>query len=205
MSCLKGAARPRRGCETLTAQISPTSWNFASTMSRSKGFMMYSSAPARIAFAIWAMSFSVVQKTTFGFLAAGQAAQLAKELETVHDRHVPVEEHGVGHRFRAEVERLLAVLGLGDPEVEPFEDAARDLADHAGVVDDETVLHGAYPLGGDLVAGELENAVDVEDDHQLAVEAMDAAGYPRPARIEVDGVGLAARIRRASSPRRPDR
>ena len=39
---------------------------------------------------------------------------------------------------------------------------------------------------------DFENAIDVEDDHELTVEAMDAAGEPRHAGIEIDGVFLAA-------------
>src|SRR6202044_2798651 len=50
----------------LRAQMSPTSWNLASTICLSKGFMMYSLAPACSARAMWATSFSVVQNTTFG-------------------------------------------------------------------------------------------------------------------------------------------
>ena len=40
--------------------------HFDSMISESNGFMMYSSAPDRIASAIWERSFSVVQNTTFG-------------------------------------------------------------------------------------------------------------------------------------------
>jgi hypothetical protein len=47
-------------------QISPTSWNLASTISLSNGFMMYSLAPACSARAICTTSFSVVQNTTLG-------------------------------------------------------------------------------------------------------------------------------------------
>src|SRR3954470_3699225 len=53
------------------AQIRPTSWNFAVTMSLSKGFMMYSLAPACSARAICATSFSVVQNTTLGWSPPG--------------------------------------------------------------------------------------------------------------------------------------
>ena len=60
-----------RGRE-LAAQISPTSWNLASTMSLSNGFMMYSLAPACSARAMWATSFSVVQNTTFGLSPPGK-------------------------------------------------------------------------------------------------------------------------------------
>src|SRR6266446_3514703 len=42
------------------------------------------------------------------------------------------------------------------------------------------------------VGHDFEDAIDVEDDHELAVESMDAAGELGHAGIEVDGVFLAA-------------
>src|SRR6266852_6461119 len=42
------------------------------------------------------------------------------------------------------------------------------------------------------VRHDFEDAIDIEDDHQLAVEAMHAAGELGHAGIEVDGVVLAA-------------
>src|SRR3546814_15318640 len=45
-------------------QATPTSCNFPSSVSRSNGFITYSSAPASIAARIWSMLFSVVHKTT---------------------------------------------------------------------------------------------------------------------------------------------
>src|SRR6187455_2541595 len=39
---------------------------------------------------------------------------------------------------------------------------------------------------------DFENAIDVEDDHELAVETVDPAGELGHARIEIDGVFLAA-------------
>src|ERR1700733_369058 len=48
-------------------------------------------------------------------------------------------------------------------------------------------------LGGDRGFGcEFEHAIDVEDDHELSVEAMDPAGELRDAGVEIDGVFLAA-------------
>src|SRR6187402_638105 len=41
---------------------------------------------------------------------------------------------------------------------------------------------------------DFENAIDVEDDHELAVETVDPAGELGHARIEIDGVFLAAVI-----------
>src|SRR5258705_5828888 len=59
-------------------QINPTSWNFAVTISLSKGFMMYSLAPACSARAIWATSFSVVQNTTLGWSPPGMRRRLPR-------------------------------------------------------------------------------------------------------------------------------
>ena len=39
------------------------------------------------------------------------------------------------------VERLAAVLGLVDREVERFQDVTGDLADHLAVVDDQAAAH----------------------------------------------------------------
>src|SRR3982074_1046708 len=44
------------------------------------------------------------------------------------------------------------------------------------------------------VGHDFEDAIDVEDDHELAVETVDAAGELGHAGIEVDGVILAAVI-----------
>ena len=122
-------------------QIRPTSWNLAVTMSLSNGFMMYSLAPACSARAMCATSFSVVQNTTLGCVAAGHAAQIAEELVAVHDRHVPVEQDRIGQAALADFERLLAVLGLDDLEIQAFQDAPCDLSDDAGVIDDKTCSH----------------------------------------------------------------
>src|SRR3954454_18261577 len=57
----------------------------------------------------------------FGRVAAGHAAQIAQELIAIHDRHVPVEQDRVGQPALADFQRLLAVLGLRDLEIEPFQ------------------------------------------------------------------------------------
>src|SRR5882757_1017556 len=59
-------------------QISPTSWNFAVTISLSNGFMMYSLAPACSARAMCATSFSVVQNTTLGMSPPGMRRRLPR-------------------------------------------------------------------------------------------------------------------------------
>ena len=74
-------------------------------------------------------------------LALWPAAQGRQKLHACDHRHVPVEEDDVRHRLSAEVEGLLAVIGLGDGEIEILENAPRHFADDAGIVDDETMLH----------------------------------------------------------------
>ena len=121
-------------------QINPTSWNFASTMSLSNGFMMYSLAPACSARAICATSFSVVQNTTFGRRRPASAAA-PQEVVAVHLRHVPVEQDRVRQALLAGFQRLLAVLGLDDLEIKAFENSPRHLADDAGIINDQTGFH----------------------------------------------------------------
>src|ERR1043166_6889042 len=58
-----------------------------------------------------------------GRVAARQPAQRLEELVAVHHRHVPIEQHRVGQLALALRQRLLAALGLGDPKIQPFEDA----------------------------------------------------------------------------------
>src|SRR5260370_5685739 len=67
----------------------------------------------------------------FGLIAAGHAAQMTEEFKTVHDRHIPVEQDGIGQAALADFQRLLAVLGFDDAEIHLFQDAPCDLADDA--------------------------------------------------------------------------
>src|ERR1700722_16694299 len=76
-----------------------------------------------------------------GRVAAGHAAQIAEELVAVHDRHVPVEQDGVGQSALADFQRLLAVLGFDDLEIQSFQDPSCDLSNDAGVIDDQTCSH----------------------------------------------------------------
>src|SRR6202047_3343906 len=151
-----------------------------------------------------------------GHVAAGHAAQIAEEFIAVHDRHVPVEQDGVGQSALADLQRLLAVFGFDDLEVETFQDAPCDLSDDTGVIDYKTCSHfslcffqipnGTFPfptvnarlapvLCRQHVRHDFEDAIDVEDDHELAVAAMHAAGELGHAGIEIDGVFLPAVVR----------
>src|SRR5665213_3729605 len=138
---------------------------------------------------------------------------MAEEFQTVHDRHVPVEQDRLGQTALADFERLLAVLGFHDLEIQSFQDPPRDFAGDAGVIDDEASLHwqvfigrstwrssldlnSTYAAGAALcskrsLGHDFEDAIDIEDDHELAVETVNAAGELGHAGIEVDGVFLA--------------
>jgi len=78
-------------------------------------------------------------------VAARHGAERGEELHPVHHRHMPVDQNHVRHRAAADGQRFAAVLRLADGEVEILEDAARHLADDAGVIDDEAMLHPALP------------------------------------------------------------
>jgi hypothetical protein len=81
-------------------------------------------------------------------------------------------------------QRLAAVLGLVDREVERFQDVARDLADHLGIVDDQAAFHpNSLPFGccklaaignhklkrsGGLLRGARPASVAVDQQHQAA-------------------------------------
>src|SRR6202043_1334992 len=105
--------------------------------------------------------------------------------------------------------------GFDDLEVQTFQDTPCDLANDARVIDYKTCSHfslcffqipdGIFSIATRVyvmppvlcrehVRHDFEDAIDVEDDHELAVEAVHAAGEFGHAGIEVDGVFLAAVI-----------
>ena len=91
-----------------------------------------------------------------------------------------------------------------DLEAQILEDPARDLADHAAIVDDQTGLHRSTTFSkrgenlGRLFAIKIlahaaiasavgiQHIVHVEDDHQLAIEPVNATGDARQPGIEID-------------------
>ena len=81
-----------------------------------------------------------------GDVAAGQAPQRFEELVAVHHRHVPIEQHGVGQLALAMRQRLLAVLGLGDLELQPLENATSDLPKVVFCTTENDVVHIARAL-----------------------------------------------------------
>src|SRR5262245_18038970 len=74
------------------------------------------------------------------------AAQHAQELVAVHLRHVPVEQHRVGHLRTAGVERLLAVLGLDALDIHSFEDPPCHLSNDARIINHQADLHDTLVL-----------------------------------------------------------
>src|ERR1700743_2227328 len=70
-------------------------------------------------------------KHHLGLVAAGHAAEMAEKFIAVHDRHVRIEQDGLGQSALADFKRLLAVLGFNDLEVQAFQDASCDLPDDA--------------------------------------------------------------------------
>jgi len=80
-------------------------------------------------------------KHHFGAPASGQIPHFLQESHAIHLRHVQIEKHHVGKVDPTHVESLGAVFRLGNLELHPFQNAARDLANDAGVVDQETGFH----------------------------------------------------------------
>src|SRR5690606_5950892 len=78
--------------------------------------------------------------------AADISAQQLEEFQTAHDRHLRVEEDGIGHLLPALVESLLPILGLFDNVVHILKDTPRYFADDTGIIDDETGLHSKDPF-----------------------------------------------------------
>ncbi|MNN66086.1 hypothetical protein D3C81_1816380 [compost metagenome] len=80
--------------------------------------------------------------------AAGQVAQAAQEGQAVHHRHLPVQQHYMGHGSHAIGQGLGAVGGFIDLEAQVLEDTARDLADDPAVVNDQAGLgvQGLHPI-----------------------------------------------------------
>src|SRR6185295_14327483 len=143
-------------------------------------------------------------KHNLGLIAARHAAQMTHEVVAVHHRHVPVEQDRLRHRALANDQGVHTVFGFDDLKTESFQDAARHFTNNAGILNNETRFHIQYPTcerrmpKGLRCEGcfwhDFENTIDVEDDHELAVEAVNTAGELGHAGVEVDGIFLAAVI-----------
>ena len=151
-------------------------------MSLSKGFMMYSFAPALER--LLDMRHVVLGRAEDDLrrIAAGHLAQPPEEIDPVHDRHVPVEQDRVRHLARAGLHRLSAVLGLGTAKSQLLQDLPRHLADDAAVIDDKA---GFHRLGYATAAArvecyaasarfEIEQPAHLQHDQQRPVQAVDA-------------------------------
>ena len=109
-------------------------------MSLSNGFMMYSLVPARSAREIW---FIGRAEHHHRLVAAGQPVQIAEEFVAVHDGHIPVEQHRIRQAVPTGLQRLRAVFGFDNLEIQPFQDAPCDLPHHTRIINDQTCLHWA--------------------------------------------------------------
>src|SRR5665213_1874815 len=180
----------------------PTSWNFAVTISLSNGFMMYSLAPARSARAMCATSFSVVQNTTLGRSPPGmrrrwprnskpsitgmfQSSRIASgspRLQT-SSAFSPSSASIIWKSSPSRIRRATFRTTLESSTTRHVFIAALCSTGRCGCDFRLCRQHGGL---------EFEDAIDVEHDHELAVEAMDAAGELGHAGIEIDRVFLAA-------------
>ena len=68
-------------------------------------------------------------------------AQGLDEIQAVHNRHIPVQQDGVGHVLPALLKRFRAVAGFNTREFQLFQNAPGDFPDNARIVNDETGLH----------------------------------------------------------------
>ncbi len=76
-----------------------------------------------------------------GGVAATLPAQRDEEGNAVHDRHVPVKQHSVGHRHAALIQGIAPVLGLRGGEMKLLQDACRCLANDSTVIDHQAMFH----------------------------------------------------------------
>jgi hypothetical protein len=60
------------------------------------------------------------------------------ELQTVHDRHVPIEQDDIGHPLPALFEGDLPILGLVYLEAQASEQFSRDSPDGGRIIGDQT-------------------------------------------------------------------
>ena len=131
---------PPEGC-AMGSHATPTICSLEWIVSRSNGFITYSSAPASIAARIWAMSFSVVQKTTLGWTARSawrSARRNSIPLITgmFQSRRMT---SGMLASQRASASRPSSASST--EKFEHFQDVPGDLADHLAIIDDQTGTH----------------------------------------------------------------
>ncbi len=100
-----------------------------------------------------------------------------------------------GSRRAAGVERLLTIAGLGHGEAVRFQDAARDLAHDAAVIDDKA---GPAHARASALSRQREQPGDIQDHQQPAVQPIDAAAELRPGRLQRRRIALEQRWPRGS-------
>jgi hypothetical protein len=77
--------------------------------------------------------------------AARQRAELGQELHGVAVRHLPVDDHAVGHLAAAHFDGIGAIVHFCGTDARIFQNLDRDFSNRARIVDDETVFHGSCP------------------------------------------------------------
>ena len=115
-------------------------------ISLSNGFMMYSLAPALMASWMCAISFSVVQKTTFGASPPLTGPERPQKFDAVHDRHIPIEQDDLRHTGLTRLQRLLTIGGLGNIEIEFLENFPGDHTNDLGIIDNQAGFHDLFSI-----------------------------------------------------------
>jgi len=69
----------------------------------------------------------------------------AQVLDPAHDRHVPVQQHHIGHAFHTHIQRHLTIFGLGNVEPEFLKYFAGNHSDNFGIVHNKASFHILYP------------------------------------------------------------
>jgi len=109
-----------------------------------------------------------------GLVAAGHAAEIAKEFIAVHDRHVPVEQDGFGQSAPADLECLFAVFGFDNLEIQSFQYAPCNFSDDAGVINDQTCFH--LSLCSQIISEPTSNLLLVEPNPSFESQAAIMSG-----------------------------
>src|SRR3954447_6287439 len=179
--------------------IKPTSANLSAMMSLSKGFMMYSLAPPLSAWAICATLFSVVQNTTLGWSPPGSRRMWPMNSKPSITGMFQSSSTASGSLRRQTSSAL-------EPSSASVTSNSRPSRIRRAILrttlESSTTKHVFilvlrlrcfWGSRSHLHFGlELEDTIDVEDDHELAVETVDTAGELGHAGVEIDGVSFHA-------------
>src|SRR5215475_383928 len=175
-------------------------------MSLSNGFMMYSLAPACSARAMCATSFSVVQDTTFGTSPPGMRRRLPRNSYPsitgmfqssstasgiarlqISSAFSPSSASTIWKSRPSRIRRATFRITLESSTTRHvlivasyFPDPLWDIVFRR--------QRGLRRLCRHQIGREFKHAIDIEDDHEMAIEPVDPTGELGHARIEVDGI-----------------